>query len=310
MKPAPFKYLAPHSLEETLQILQGSGGEAKLLAGGQSLVPAMNFRLAQPALLVDLNRLPDLDYIYQDDHGVLRLGAMARQRRLEHDPLVAQAAPLVAETMPSVAHPQIRNRGTLGGSLAYADPAAELPVIALALGARFKLCRAGSERWIEAQDFFKGVCTTDLSPDEMLVEMEIPPLPERAGWAFLEVSRRQGDYALMGVAALLVLDERGACQDARLVYLNAGDGPVVAREAAKLLLGKAIGRSDGPAIDRASIEAAAQLASQREIDPWGNVHASPAFQRHLARELTIQALEIALGRAADDKKKTARAPSA
>jgi carbon-monoxide dehydrogenase medium subunit len=302
MKPAPFKYLAPHTLEETLQILQASGGEAKLLAGGQSLVPAMNFRLSQPALLVDLNRLPDLNYVIQDDRGDLRLGAMTRQRRLEHDPLVAQVSPLVTETMPSVAHPQIRNRGTLGGSLAYADPAAELPVIALALGARFSLRRAGSERWVTAADFFKGVFTTDLRPDEMLVEVEIPALPERAGWAFLEVSRRQGDYALMGVAALLVLDERGACQDARLVYLNAGDGPVVAREAAKLLLGQAI--------DRTSMEAAARLASQQEIDPWGNVHASPAFQRQLARTLTVQALEIALGRAARRKEKNAKTQSA
>jgi carbon-monoxide dehydrogenase medium subunit len=249
----------------------------------------MNFRLAQPAMLVDLNPIAELEYIHDGESGDLRVGAMTRQRRLETDPQVARRAPLVAEAMPFVAHPQIRNRGTLGGSLAHADPAAELPVIALALGAQLLARSARSERWIQAGEFFHGIFTTDLAADEMLVEIVFPALPARTGWSFQEVARRQGDYAMMGVAALVTLDENGTCTAARLVYLNAGDGPVDARQAAQLLVGNAI-------TDQA-VEAAAEMAAMREIDPWGNVHASPAFQRHLARVLTRRALRQAVERA-------------
>lgn len=288
MKPAPFKYLAPSSLEEALAALAEGGPDIKVLAGGQSLVPAMNFRLAQPAVLLDINRLPGLDTI-RIDNGSLRLGALTRQRRVELDSLVARNAPLLAEAMPYVAHPQIRNRGTLGGSLAHADPAAELPAVALALQARFRLCSARGERWVEAKDFFLGLFTTALEPDELLVEVELPPLP-CAGWAFLEFARRSGDYALMGVAARVELDEAGVCRRARLVYLNAGEGPAVAREAAALL--------ENSPLSEPAIETAAAYASEKEIDPWGNVHATPAYQRHLARVLTRRALRLASERAA------------
>jgi len=288
LKPAPFKYLAPSSLEEALAALAEGGPDIKVLAGGQSLVPAMNFRLAQPAVLLDINRLPGLDTI-RIDNGSLRLGALTRQRRVELDSLVARNAPLLAEAMPYVAHPQIRNRGTLGGSLAHADPAAELPAVALALQARFRLCSARGERWVEAKDFFLGLFTTALEPDELLVEVELPPLP-CAGWAFLEFARRSGDYALMGVAARVELDEAGVCRRARLVYLNAGEGPAVAREAAALL--------ENSPLSEPAIETAAAYASEKEIDPWGNVHATPAYQRHLARVLTRRALRLASERAA------------
>ena len=289
MKPAPFKYLAPGSLEEALAALEQGGLDIKVLAGGQSLVPAMNFRLAQPAVLLDINRIKELDYIRSGGASGLRIGALARQRRVELDPLVAREVPLLAEALPYVAHPQIRNRGTLGGSLAHADPAAELPVIALALEARFKLCSARGERWVAAEEFFLGLFTTALEPDELLVEMEVPPWP-RAGWAFLEFARRQGDYALMGVAARVELDENSACRRARLVYLNAGEGPVVAREASA--------RLENETLSEAAIEAAAAHAAGREIDPWGNVHAAPDYQRHLARVLTGRALRLAGERAA------------
>ena len=174
MKPAPFEYKAPRTLEEALALLREYGDEAKLLAGGQSLVPAMNFRVVQPAVLIDLNRVPELSYIRQENNGPMRIGAMTRERQLELDPSIADCSPLLAEAMPHVAHPQIRNRGTLGGSLANADPAAELPVIMLALGARFKVRDASSERWVDAKDFFRGMFTTDLAPDQMLVEIELP----------------------------------------------------------------------------------------------------------------------------------------
>ena len=289
MKPAPFEYQAPGSLEAALDLLARHGGDAKLLAGGQSLIPVMNFRLAEPSLLIDVNKLAELDFIRGDEGGGLRIGALTRQRRLERDPLVAELAPLLHETVPWVAHPQIRNRGTIGGSLAHADPAAELPAVAVALGARLRLQRAGGERWVDAQDFFAGLFTTALEPDEILTEIALPPLPSRTGWAFLEVARRHGDYAQIGVAALVALDESGRCPEARLVYLSAGDRPMEAREAARLLAGQEI--------SPAAITAAAEKASRDEIDPAGDVHASAEFKRHLARVLTGRVLRKAVERA-------------
>jgi carbon-monoxide dehydrogenase medium subunit len=290
MKPAPFEYLAPDTVDEALSILQEYGSDAKLLAGGQSLVPAMNFRLAQPGVLVDVNKLSSLNYIREDVNGGLLLGAMTRQSRLETDPLVSDRAPLLYEAMPRVAHPQIRNRGTLGGSLAHADPAAELPVIAVALGARFRIRSARRERWIRADDFFQGLFTTALEPEEMLVEVELPVLSPGTGWSFMEVARRHGDYALMGVAVLVSLEGQGVCTTARIVLLNAGDRPVEAREAGRTLAGERL--------EDAAIEAASALAAGREIEPWGNVHASPEYQRHLALVLTRRALKQAAKRAA------------
>ncbi|HVR99328.1 MAG TPA: xanthine dehydrogenase family protein subunit M [Thermoanaerobaculia bacterium] len=288
MKPAPFEYLAPDSLDAALDVLARQGGDAKLLAGGQSLIPVMNFRLAQPSLLVDLNRLGELAYVREEDGG-LRIGAMTRQRTLERDPRVAALAPLLHEAVPFIAHPQIRNRGTVGGSLAHADPASELPVVAVALRARFRLQRAGGERWVEASDFFAGLFTTVLEPDEMLVEVALPAQPARSGWSFIEVARRHGDYAQVGIAAGVSLDEAGQCREARLVYLSVGDGPVEAREAARLL--------EGSPPSEEAIVAAADKASRDEMDPTGDIHASADFKRHLARVLTGRALRRAFARA-------------
>ena len=293
MKPAPFEYQAPTSLEAALDVLARQGGDAKVLAGGQSLIPVMNFRLAQPALLVDINKLAELDFVRRDEDGSLRIGALVRQRRLERDPLVAEAAPLLREAVPFIAHPQIRNRGTFGGSVAHADPSAELPAIAVALRARFRLRKAGGERWVDAPDFFAGLFTTALEPDELLVEAAIPPLPARTGWAFLEVARRQGDYAQVGVAALVTLGEDGRCREARLIYLSVGDSPVEAREAARLLVGEEIAPR--------AIEAAAEVASRDEMKPTNDVHATAEFKRHLARVLTGRALRRAAERAGNGR---------
>ncbi|MGH2606537.1 MAG: FAD binding domain-containing protein [Anaerolineales bacterium] len=288
MKPAPFAYVSPDSLEEALDRLAQAGSEAKVIAGGQSLIPAMNFRILQPSLLIDLNRLADLEFIRTDDGDGLRIGAMTRQRRLERDPQVRSLAPLLYEATPFVAHPQIRNRGTLGGSLAHADPSAELPVVVLALEGRVRAQRAGSERWIEAADFFQGMFATALGPDEIVTEVALPAPPERTGWAFTEIARRSGDYALAGVAVGLTLNGRGECTRARIVFLNAGDGPRAATKASSFLAGQA-------ATPETFEAAAAQAAA--EIDPPGNLHASPEFQRHLAGVLARRALVRAHERA-------------
>ena len=239
-------------------------------------------------MLVDINRLPALNFI-REDGDVIQIGAMTRERQLEFDPLIAKQTPLLAEAIPFIAHPQIRNRGTLGGSIVNADPAAELPVLMLALNARLKACNASRERWIDAQEFFAGMFTTALTTDELLVEIELPFMSPRTGWSFMEVSPRAGDYALIGVAALVTLDNNGKCKKARLVYLNAGDGPVDGEESVKLL--------EGETFTDKLIESAAALASESEITPYGNIHASPEFQRHLANVLTKKALKLAVQRA-------------
>ncbi|HXD10989.1 MAG TPA: xanthine dehydrogenase family protein subunit M [Anaerolineales bacterium] len=290
MKPAPFEYHAPDSLEQALELMSQHAGEAKILAGGQSLVPAMNFRAAQPAVLIDLNRAAELSYI-REDVNVIRIGAMARERHLEFDSTIAKRIPLLHEATPFIAHPQIRNRGTIGGSLVNADPAAELPVLTTALSARLKARNQSGERWIDAQDFFVGMFTTALNADEILVEIELPFMPARTGWSFMEVAPRAGDYAMMGVAALVTLDESGKCKGARIVYLNAGEGPVDAKETAKLL--------EGENINDKLIDDAANMASEKEINPFGNMHASVEFQRHLAKVLTQKTLRVAIQRAGE-----------
>jgi aerobic carbon-monoxide dehydrogenase medium subunit len=288
MKPAPFDYVAPDSLAAVLPLLATHGEDARLLAGGQSLIPAMNFRLVQPALLIDLNGLAELAYVRPSAGDELRLGAMTRQRDLERHPAVAKRAPLLAEALPYIAHPQIRSRGTLGGSLVHADPAAELPVTMVALDARFRLLSQSGERWIAAADFFHGMFTVEVRPDEMLVEVALPSLPAGIGTAFLEAARRRGDYAMMGVAVLVTLAEDGRCSRAKMVYLNAGDGPMTAVAAAQLLLGE----RGSPALF-----AAVAAAADAEIEPLGNVHAPVAYQRHLAGVLTRRALALAFSRA-------------
>jgi carbon-monoxide dehydrogenase medium subunit len=275
VKPAPFRYVAAESLEHALAAKAGAGEDAKFLAGGQSLVPAMNFRLAQPAALIDLNGLADLDDV-RAEGGALRIGALARHRRIERDPLVARHAPLLAEAAPHVAHPQIRNRGTFCGNLAHADPASEFPAVVLALGARMRARSTRGERWIGASDFFRGVFTTALAPDEMLVEVELPPAPARTGACFLEVARRRGDYALVGVAAVVTLGAEGKVASARVALCNAGATPVLV----------AVDDLDG-----------APEQVRKAIDPPENVHATGAFRRHLAGVLTRRALAAALERA-------------
>lgn len=282
MKPAPFRYFAPTTLDEALALVAEYGDEAKVLAGGQSLIPTMNFRLAQPGVLIDLNNITELFFVQPWDAGGLRIGAMTRQRTIEREPLIRERAPLLHATMPHIAHVQIRNRGTIGGSLAHADPAAELPAVAVALDAQLRVQNQSGERWIAARDFYVGLFTTDLAPDEMLVEIAIPPMPARTGWSIQEFARRRGDYAIVGVAAMVTLNQAGQCNTARLVLLSVGEGPVTAHQAMEMLLGERPTAS--------LVKAAAQTAAMVDIDPNQDIHASVAYRRHLAQVLVQKAL--------------------
>jgi CO/xanthine dehydrogenase FAD-binding subunit len=288
MKPAPFEYYRPETLEEGLHLMAEHGDQAKPLAGGQSLIPAMNFRLARPAVLVDINEIRELSFI-EEKGGELLVGGLARQRDVERSPLVRRVAPLLHETMPFVAHLAIRNRGTVGGSLAHADPAAELPAVAVALGARLRARSRTGDRWIPADDFFKGLFSTALNADELLVEIAVPRLADRSGCAFEEVSRRHGDYALAGSAAVVTLDAQGRCEYGRVVLLSVGDRPVVAEHAERTLRGAV------PSPDL--ITAAAEAVANHDIDPPADIHASRAYRRHLAGVLTRRALSRAVARA-------------
>ena len=292
MKPAPFKYCAPHSVPEVLELINEHGYDAKILAGGQSLVPMMNFRLVQPAVLVDINNIPELSYIEPHENGI-RLGAMVRHSQAEKDPLIKEKSPLIHETMPQIATVQIRNRGTIGGSLAHADASAELVVVSSVLEAKFKIQNHKGERLVPANEFFVGLLMTSMEPEDLLVEIQIPALPPRSGWSIKEVARRPHDFALMGVAAILTLDKKDRCTEARMVYLSAGDGPISAPEAANLLIGNEI----TPEL----ISAASEKASIDEIDPGSDIHATAEFRRHLANVLTRRALEEAFQRARGGK---------
>jgi CO/xanthine dehydrogenase FAD-binding subunit len=289
MKPAPFKYAQPRSLQEALELKAQHGDEARFLAGGQSLIPIMNFRLAQPAILIDLNGLTELDYVRQFEGGALRVGALTRHRELLLNPLVRSSQPLVAEAMTQVAHPQIRNRGTLCGNLAHADPASEMPAVMLALEARFHARSTTTDRWIEVEAFFRGVFETALTSTEMLVEVEMPAMLPRTGTAFVEFARRPGDYAVIGVAAVVSLEEDGACARCRLAYCNAHRTPIRAVAAENALVG---GR-----ISDAEARAAGEMAT-REIDPPDDGHASGAYKSHLIGVLTRRAVVLAQARAA------------
>ncbi len=288
MKPPVFDYAAPSTLTEATDLLVQYDGEAKLLSGGQSLVPLLNMRLARPALVVDLARVPDLDYVRAESDG-FTIGGMTRQRTVELSPEIQARHPLLHAGMLQIAHPQNRNQGTIGGSLAHADPAAELPALALAVDARLVAVGPDGERSIPAADFFQTYLTTVLAPTEILTGVHFPTLPPRTGWSILEVARRHGDFALAGVVAVLGLDDGGRCAGARLVLFGVGATPIRARAAEHLLAGD----SPSPALFE---RVAAQAADDLE-EPLTDVHASALYRRDLARVLCGRALEEARGRA-------------
>jgi carbon-monoxide dehydrogenase medium subunit len=289
MKPPPFKYFAPTTVDEAVALLAEYGYDAKPLAGGQSLIPMMNFRLAQPTVLVDLNNIPELSFIRSGDDGGLSIGAMTRHQKVEKTPLVFERAPLINETMPKIATSQIRSRGTFGGSLAHADPAAELVAVSVALDGKFKVVGQKDQRWVPANEFFLGLFTSVMEPEELLVEINLPPFPERSGWSLMEVARRPHDFCLIGVAAVVSLDANGLCDRVKMVFLSAGDGPMEAHQAAELLKGQEL-------TDEA-IKAAAEIAAVEDIEPSSDIHATAEFRRHLANVLARRALGEASERA-------------
>jgi carbon-monoxide dehydrogenase medium subunit len=280
VKPAPFEYYAPRSLDEVLERLGQSGGEAKLLAGGQSLVPMMNMRLARPAILIDLGRISGLDYVNESD-GHVAIGALTRQRAAERSATVQRHAPLVAKALPWIGHPTIRNRGTIGGSLAHADPAAELPAVATALDAELVVAGPQGRRTAKPDTFFVSYLTTSLAHDEVLVELRLPRPGPMSRVAFTEFSRRHGDFAIAGVAAALEVDDGQTCRSVRLALFGVGPGPVRARMAERVLTGQALA-------DKVVTEAAETAA--KEIDPHSDLHASAHYRRRLAAVLVEDAL--------------------
>ena len=288
MKPAPFKYIAASSLDHALSLKAEYGDEARFLAGGQSLIPTMNFRLARPDVLIDINGLKDLAGVHQRGGEPVRVGALTRYRDLERDGDFLAACPLFAEALPHIAHPQIRNRGTIGGNLSHADPASELPALAVAMQARMRLKSSAGERRVEASAFFQGALVTDIQSDEMLVEIEFPRPEPATGTCFMEMARRRGDFALAGVAAMVSLDEARRCTKMRLALCGVGETPVDASEAAARLIGQIL-------TDEAVEVVAANV--QEMIEPSGNVHATSDYQRHLAGVLTQRALGVACKRA-------------
>jgi carbon-monoxide dehydrogenase medium subunit len=257
VKPARFEYCCPRTVDEAVDLLAQYGDEAKVLAGGQSLVPLMNMRLARPPVIIDINRIDALGYL-REERGALRIGALTRQRVAERSPLVGERCPLLRDALRLVGHVQIRNRGTIGGSVAHADPAAELTAILVALDGEVVAQSASGTRTIAAPDLFVTYLTTSLEPREMIVEVRIPALPRGAGWSWMEISRRHGDFALAGVGVVLAV-RRGEIREARLGLTGVGATPV-------------------------------------RVTPDGDIHASGEYRKHVAGVLTQRALREALSR--------------
>jgi aerobic carbon-monoxide dehydrogenase medium subunit len=288
VKPASFRYARPQDLADAVGLLAAADHDVKILAGGQSLVPLLNLRLVRPAVLIDLNGVPGLDHITPSPSGGLSVGALVRHAALAGSAAVIERAPLLADAARHIGHPAIRHRGTLGGSLAHADPAAELPAALVALGAELVLHGPRGARVIRASEFFLGLMTTALAPDEILIEIHIPP--QGSGWGFAEVVRRAGDFALAGVVALVGRrpGSPGRLESARLVGFGIGDRPVRFAAAEEILT--------SPGGDPSTAVARASAAAAEACDPPEDVHASADYRRHLAAVLTEEAVRQALTR--------------
>lgn len=287
MKPASFEFFDPRNLNEALDLLNQYGNDAKILAGGQSLMPLMNLRLVRPKVIIDINRVTELTYIHPDVEGGLAVGALTRQRALERSRLVHEQNPLLAEALPLIGHAEIRNRGTIGGSLVHADPAAELPALALLLDAELVLCSLNGRRVVEAKDFFRSYMTTTIEPTELLTEIRLPPWMPGPGWAIQEVSQRAGDFAMVGVATLLTQNGNHTCKDARIALFGVGATPVRIEQAEAML--------QEARLDNRILAEAARVVSEF-LEPDSDIHASADYRKNVAGVLTRRALERAVQR--------------
>jgi len=288
MKPAPFDYVVPGTIEEAVGYLADEDIESHVLAGGQSLVAAMNMRMARPELLVDLCKIDDLDFI-REENGSLEIGAMTTKRSVEFSPVVESTQPLMHAATMLIAHPQIRNRGTVGGSIAHADPAAEYPAVALLLDAEIKTHGTGGERTIPASDFFITYFTTALEEGEVLTGIRVPPMRQGTGWSFKEFARRHGDFAMAGVGATLNLDSAGHCENARVVAFALGATPIRATAVEDAINGEKPSDS--------LFASACKKVTDGLEDPTSDVHASVEYRRDLATVLSARALAEAVERA-------------
>jgi carbon-monoxide dehydrogenase medium subunit len=289
VKPAWFDYYAPRELHEALRILGDAGQDGRVLAGGQSLVPMLNCRIVRPAVIVDINRIDALDRLHVDA-GSLSVGALVRHADLLRNARVREGWPLLAEATRQVAHPAIRNRGTVCGSVCHNDPAAEHPSVLVTLDGTVVIAGGAGRREMPAEKFFTGMLSTALEPGEMVVEVRYPRPPAGAGAAFVEVARRLGDFAIGGVAAMLTVRD-GVCERARLTIVGMGEGPFRAHAAEAALTGRRVAGKEGK---DAFVEAAAKIVAA--VAPSDDAHASSAYRRHLAGVLAVRALESALAR--------------
>jgi len=287
VKPPRFEYAVPESVEEVIDVLRDAPEDSTLLAGGQSLVPLLNMRMAQPRVVVDLNRVRGLDAVERTADGWVRLGAMVRQRRLETDPVVRDELPLIAEAARHIAHVPIRTRGTVGGSLAHADPAAELPATIAALRGRLLLRGPNGERAVPAAEFFVGALTTAIEPGELLHAIEIEPPPAGTGWGFGEVARTHGAFALAGAAAVLHLGAAGEIDFARIALLGVGSVPYVPEWLEEIAAGEA---AEEPLFRRIGARVGDEIA------PLDDIHASADYRRRVAAVLTARVLRDAAAR--------------
>jgi len=289
MKPPRFEYFDPGTVGEVVSLLAEHGDDAKILAGGQSLMPLLNMRMARPEVLVDIGKVAGLNYIRESD-GAIAIGAGTTKRSVEDSEPVRTRQPLLHAATLLIGHPQIRNRGTVGGSIAQADPAAEYPAVAVALDAQIKAAGPDGERVIGADRFYVTYLTTALEPAELVTEVRFPVLPERTGWSCQEVARRHGDFAIAGVVTTLTLDGAGICSGARVVLFGVGPTPIRATAAEAVLAG------EKPAAK--VFEAASGKVDEAIEEPISDVHGTAEYRRHLAQVLTRRALAEAAGRVA------------
>ncbi len=291
MKPSAFEYFTPSTVREAIELLRSHGDEAKILAGGQSLIPMMNFRVARPKVLIDINKIKELDYI-REEKGELVIGGLTRERTLEVSSVVKKKCPILAEAISYIGHLPIRTRGTIGGSLVHADPSAEIPIIVCGLGGKMKVVGPSGERTLGADEFFLTYLTSALEASDILVEVSILTLPANAGLSFMEFSRRHGDFGIVAVASILYLENKGLCRQASIALGGVAPTPMRAVEAESLLAGRVITEE---LIKEAGVKAA------QATDPESDYHASAEYRKDMARVFTQRSLKEAWNKAEGGK---------